>query len=105
MLRQMAFRPQFATKVLGSCSREPPTRICTSAGARGKAMNTMREIRQSGPCLILVTDCCMRRPRTKRGYSRPVTRSFAARQSEGDMNGSDTDIDDPENTALKLGRL
>src|ERR1700733_14247345 len=69
MPRQMAFRPQFATKVLGSCSREPPTRICTSVATRGNVTNTMRAITQSGPCLILVTDCCMRDPRTKRGVN------------------------------------
>jgi hypothetical protein len=33
-----------------------PYAICTSAEARGKAMNIMRAIRQSGPCLMLVTD-------------------------------------------------
>ena len=33
------------------------TRICTSAAALGKATNTMRAIRQSGPCLTPVRKC------------------------------------------------
>src|ERR1700716_2402471 len=53
MPKRTACRRQFVTREPGSCLRELRIHTYMSVARHGTAMNTAREIRQSGPCPTL----------------------------------------------------